>query len=909
MCNKIDDISLYLNKSGIDILCLSEHWVTNKEILLSANVVGFNLSSAFCRSHSIHGGVCIYVREGLHYKEYNVENYSIDKISEFCAIEILPFKILVISVYRSCASDINAFFVQFEHLLISIHDRFDRIVILGDFNIHFNLESNHVLDFKNILNSFGINITINEYTRINHMSASCIDNILTNINEDLYRTMVVNPSLSDHLGQHIIITYPERRITEKIYLRKITCSGLAKVQNALNELDWNAFYQSNDVEFMSLFLLENLQKLILEHFPIKTVDKRNKPVSWFTDELKLIRDRVAAAKTISDCSNNPEHKMAYRVLRKKYYQTIEETKKSSYDNFINNSPNKPKDIWKIINSERGCSKKSDHERCTISAKDFNNFFVDIATNIVSTLTICQEKQDECLKNIPLNQKSFFLKPISECDVLRTIENLKKTGSMDVYEINSLIIRDLKENFVPPLTDLFNKCIQLGIFPTSLKLSKVIPVFKKGDPNDPSDYRPISLIPIIGKIFEYLIKEQLSDYFESLQCLCDGQFGFRPGCSTIHAVSRVVHGVVECFEKGEHVGLTLCDLSKAFDCVSHELLLEKLFRYGVRGLPLRLLQSYLHNRQQSVYVNGSKSCFETIKCGVPQGSVLGPLLFVIYINDLYHYVSPVKCTLYADDTSFIVSNKDIVSLNNSLIKLNTEANSWFENNTLKLNVEKTQKLILSTNPLITVGNTVKILGITVDDQLTWTSHVNLLTKKLASATFALRRLSNLLHISSLVSAYYSLVHSHLSYGVLLWGNSSSAIKAFRSQKKAIRVIAKAGYFDHCKPIFQRFRIMPLPTLYIYYQLLEIHKNKELFILNSDVHTYPTRNCDHIRPNRYKYKKSATNSLDVGLYNVLPVSVKNSTFSKFKQTIKNYLCKFCFYSTHEYYMHTAVSTFGD
>lgn len=366
------------------------------------------------------------------------------------------------------------------------------------------------------------------------------------------------------------------------------------------------------------------------------------------------------------------------------------------------------------------------------------------------------------------------------------------------------------------------------------------------------------------------------------------------------MAKVVAGAVEGLEGGKQSAITLCDLSKAFDCVNHTLLLDKLERYGIRGKTLCLIQSYLKNRQQCVIIGENKSDFKTVEHGVPQGSILGPLLFIVYINDLSYYLVPEKCILFADDTTLVHTAPNMINLN-QIMKINEKkTETWFAANYLKLNPDKTQRLFFSSSNdnNDNIINNVKLLGITLDSRLNWSAHINNLSSKLASCNYLLRQLKKVLSPEILYTAYFSLFHSHLTYGVILWGNSSQSIKIFRLQKYAVRILAGAGLRDHCKPLFIKFRIMPLPSAYIYYQVLEIHKNKPLFCTHADIHNYNTRSADTIVPDRFRLTKSQNNSLNINLYNILPANIKNSNVFQFKHRVKNYILTQCFYSINEY-----------
>ena len=497
--------------------------------------------------------------------------------------------------------------------------------------------------------------------------------------------------------------------------------------------------------------------------------------------------------------------------------------------------------------------------------------------------------------------SFFLYPISEEEVITAIKSLKNSNSLDVYDLNAKIIKSIVDIIAAPLTELFNICIMQGVFPDTFKYSRVVPVFKKGDDSSPENYRPISIVPIFGKIFEIILAKRLANYLESNLLLSSNQYGFRSGRSTTQAVLKVVRDIVGGLEKGQHTAITLCDLSKAFDCVSHTTLIEKMRSVGVRGLPLDIFKSYITNRKQCVSINNKNSDFINITFGVPQGSVLGPLLFLIYVNDLPQFMNPDRSILFADDTTLICSNDNINNLMLDSINNESKANIWFTSNKLKLNQEKTQRLIISSNKNITRGEHVKLLGVYLDDNLSWSVHIENLSRKLSSTIFLLRKLKNFLIVDVLKNTYFSLFHSRLSYAIVLWGNSHHAQKVFRQQKKAVRIIANADFTEPCQRLFTKLGIMPLPSLFIYHSLMEIHKDISNLNTHSDYHNHNTRSARLLINPRYRLTISSKNSPNLNLYNHLPHQLKQLNTLLFKRKIKQFILQHCFYSIDEY-LHT-------
>ena len=245
----------------------------------------------------------------------------------------------------------------------------------------------------------------------------------------------------------------------------------------------------------------------------------------------------------------------------------------------------------------------------------------------------------------------------------------------------------------PLANLINECFSVGHFPKCLKVAKVIPIFKEGDAEDFGNWRPISITPCISKLIEKIVKKRLVSYISKNNILYNKQFGYRSNHSTAHAILNISDHILNNFDKKKHTVSIFLDLSKGFDCVNHEILLKKLQYYGIRGPAFSFFRSYLSNRKQYSYVNGISSEQLTVLCGVPQGSVLGPLLFLLYTNDLATSTN-FLVNLFADDTCLSLSCENLLELN---AQCNIEAasvNDWFCANRLTTNSKKASKFLLS-----------------------------------------------------------------------------------------------------------------------------------------------------------------------------------------------------------------------
>ena len=471
-----------------------------------------------------------------------------------------------------------------------------------------------------------------------------------------------------------------------------------------------------------------------------------------------------------------------------------------------------------------------------------------------------------------------------------------------------------------LCELINKTFTTGSFPNSEKVARVVPIFKGGDSSDINNYRPISILPPLGKIFERAISIQLYGYFLEKKIITPEQYGFVKNKTTSNALVNFSRYVYDQLDQGNFVFSLFLDFRKAFDSVDHEILLGKLLHYGIRGPAHRLLGSYLSDRRQYVAINGTVSSSKWISHGVPQGSILGPLLFLIFINDIVHSSPIFRFILYADDSTLLYTfPRREVEIVHYRINLGlSDLNCWLKANKILINPTKSHYMILSyrndvsTSPImigsscITPVDKIKFLGLYIDSHLRFSHHIDYISSKISKLIGILYKINNFLPIYVLKSIYLSLIHPYLTYGLEVYYSTAEIHrnKLFIIQKKAIRAINSLPYNEHTEQYFLSNKILKLADLHHYHIAIYIYRSlyydfdpdlsryfHESSVLN--VHHYNTRSANSIRVPLLKRSVSQNTIFFVGpkIWNKLPASVVNCRgIARFKSELRNHFLAF-------------------
>ena len=743
----------------------------------------------------------VYIHDTVHYKRIeSLENYQVESI--WIEIHLERTKpILIGFIYRNPA-ELTDWYDRFTLMMEDASVHSDEIILFGDFNIDlFKVNQRWTL----ICDSFHLTQLIDKPTRITDKTKTLIDHIYSTSTNNI--TEVCRPifGCSDHFP--VCLTWSKKGInipknSHKV-IRYRCFSGFNKdafLMDLLNS-SMSLVYQFTNPDEAFEIWYHNFLNVYNVHAPFKTkrVKSRLKE-PWIT---KDIEDAIAQRNKLSAIGTREEYKKQRNLVN-----SMKRSSKKKYFEQLISSKADSKSIWKAINQLINKNAAARSPPLTdLSSDSLNAHFCSIATTTIksdrshsNTLDILK---DYChSKNVSSN---LVIPLMNIYDVYNALTHLKQTNSRGLDGIDGKILKIAAPVIADSLTYIYNLCISKNTIPKAFKTAKVIPIFKGGDHSDPSNYRPISILSILSKPLEHHINKHILNHFNQYNLFHPNQSGFRANHSCHTALTNLIDQWLTNINNNKITGVIFVDFAKAFDVIDHSLLLRKLQVYGSSDNTLKLMSSFLSERKQVVSNKGDVSTLLPNNFGVPQGSVIGPLLFSIYINDLPLSVNT-QCELFADDTTIHTCHSHLNEVTSALQESIHQLLEWSEQNHMNLHPQKTKYLTITTrqkrqnlpasSPAIFINNDLieevdhhKMLGLTIDNNLSWMHHISILCKKISKCVYQLSRMKHFLDLNSRKIFFNAYIMSHMNYASTIWDSASANIlkPLFSLHRRALKLV--------------------------------------------------------------------------------------------------------------------------
>ena len=651
--------------------------------------------------------------------------------------------------------------------------------------------------------------------------------------------------------------------------------------NDVKRVNWSNVCQEEDPEvalgcFMSLFM-----QIVNKHAPVRKTTVRANGAPWLGNDLKSLMKQRDQAKQLAELSGVLSDRLTYCKLRNQVTKINRSSKKEYYQNKINDSKNDSKQLWKILNQIMGRSSQQTHSFIEINgafltkpvdiANYFNNYFTSKVENLRAIMTP-SDGSSSCalIENYIMKEKNcqFDFMEVTISDIVKLLSLLPCDKPAGTDMLDSKLLRIASCYVSSPICHIFNKCFKYGVFPKAWKEAKIIPLPKdKKKDFTGTNSRPISILPVLSKLMEKVVFKQIQDYFIKNKLITNSQHAYRHGHSTATALAQLTDDWMTQIDIKKMAGTVLLDFSAAFDVIDHNIMIAKLSKYRLSSLALDWMKSYLMERSQRVFFNGSLSDRQYNNCGVPQGSCLGPLLFIIFTNELPHVTKNTNMVMYADDTTLYSSASTINELAISLNQDLERVSNWVRENKLALNVTKTKSIVfgsrymladdpqlhlsMSGTPIEQVKKT-KLLGVLLDSQLSWSGHIDCIITKMGRGLAMVRKCSTYLTPSVMGQVIQSLVFCHLYYCPVIWSaaNISDLNKLQLVQNRAARLALNCStrtniVFMHTRLSWLSVEQKLLCSLLIFFRNITLNHTPdyfyEQFLKATITHNYNTRNA--------------------------------------------------------------------
>ena len=870
------------------------------------------------------GGIAVYFKDHLKVEK---KDYLTDAVEEILWVQVKTKESFMLGVvYRAEYTDVineKPGECKLEENIRKASEVTNRLILTGDLNIDTKSTNVKTIHLKEVYKCYGLSQYVKKPTRVDPKSGkpTTIDHIWSNKEVNLIKTTGTFTGMSDHFGTYMRLNLQQQAaeketIKYRCFKKYNPCNYSDDLNTKLTNSDVNKYLEEKDVNGATEELIKIMQQTADMHAPQKefTVGNEKSKIKWFTEELKekiiekneLLTDYfMSGIQSLQDRAKKLKNEINHikRKLKKIYYtDKIEEAEGDT---------NK---LWKVLKEVTGTGKTKENVEPEMidqaKANKYNKFFATVGVEIQKQLEVQTHRTDFT------DLQGFEFEDESTETVTKLIDKIRADVAVGCDKISARLIKDSKTVIAPYIAKIINVGYRTSTFPNCMKTTVIKPLHKKKSTDDIANYRPISILPTLSKVFERAATNQMVSYLESNNKINKNQHAYRSKHSTVTCLVEVLNYIYKLVDQKRCTALASLDLSKAFDSISHTLILHKLSKLGIGESCLKWIKSYLNDRKQRTKFKSYLSSEETVESGIPQGSIIGPLLFICFTNDLAEEFTDCKMVSYADDTQLIVDAENMHQLKEKIEKVIKTAQKWYEANSMKNNIGKTEILILNSGKgkkhlkikvidegepvTIETMDSIKILGVVLDQNLNWKKQVNAVKRKSMNTIRNLNRVNNLLPVKYRTQLYKSLAEPHFSYADVAWGGCgvTNAKNLQLAQNFAARSILGMKKSASAKTALRKLKFLNLQQRRTVHEAVFAHKsllNKHPDNINSIYQQHlPTRNTRGAASERLNVPKHKTSKYEqsplfrtIKTWNAVPAHIEKGDVRKHKTAFQQHL----------------------
>jgi hypothetical protein len=890
-----NEIKLLIEQKNPVLVCLSETRVT--EEIDDNEIYMYGYATIRNNSHTRYtGGLVIFI---LDFIEFNVVRNEVYEDTWILSIEVKSDKMksgIYTVIYRSPSGSKRTFLEYCETFFENIADGAANHIVTGDFNIDMSKTTSESNRLRRMITKNGLKQYVNEFTRVDKEHRTIIDLIISN-DFSLDVCVLNSPKITDHAILKIKGLDKNEIASDKTKITLWKNYNKNTMLHKLNFYNWNEM-RTMDFNSKANMIIEVLEKNLNELLETIEIDRMDSSYKkWYDNELRKTRSDRDFAYLKFYISDSDEDWENYKHLRNFYFQSCRRKEFDFNQQSIENYKSDPDMLWKnlkkiIKQKEKPMSTvifdgalETDHQEI---ADKLNNYFINSITEINNNMNQISNTLYPFLNN-PVTNETFRFSNIDMNELSNLMKNMKNKTS-GVNNLNVNVIMDSMDAIGDSFLDLINSSLRLGCVPERWKKSTVVPIQKISGTKKCEEFRPINILPAYEKILETAVKNQFIQYLEENNILIDEQSGFRSQHSCETSLNLTLAAWKEMIEDSKIIVAVFLDFKRAFETIDRELLLWKMEQYGVKDAELEWFRSYLSDRSQETKFYTKVSEAINVKLGVPQGSVLGPLLFILYINDIKNSIKFCKVNLFADDTLLYIATDNLQDAVNKINEDLASLSTWLGLNKLKLNIQKTKYMVITFKQNVPVnlfkvnidGNELelvedmKYLGVIIDNKLKFGKNVQQIEKKIGKKINFIRRLGNKLNKHSKMTLYNAIIIPHFDYcsSILFLANEGEFNSLQKLQNRIMRTILKCRMDTPIRDMLQSLNLLSVKQRVTYNTMMLLYKMEKGLLPNylchslnrvRNSHSHNTRSGDDfILPN---FRKTSTqNSL---LYNGMKI----------------------------------------